>query len=162
MIHKVENPEKETQEEKREPIINLMMRRINSKMMFIEKFEKYEKRKKWRKRYIISEDNYYKRKNEIFKLIEYKDRILNAEAAFEAINIWKTILKEDTILMEARYYAFFENNITFFTQSIKEYPDRAYYAQCINLCKKCMNELVEGTDAFTVILEYQKGLRNTF
>ena len=161
MINEVETPGKEMLEEKREPIINLIMRKINIKMKFIEQFEKYEKNKKWRKRYIISEDEYYTRKNEAFKLTEYKDRILNAKDVFEVRKIWKNILKEDTILLEARYYKIFETRMTFFTQRIKECPERTHYEKFIDLTKKCMNKLIEGTDVFTVIHEYQKGLMDS-
>ncbi|MBA7525335.1 hypothetical protein ES705_17486 [subsurface metagenome] len=151
---------KEMLEEKREPIINLLVKRIISKMKFIEKFKKYEMKKKWRKRYRISEEEYNKRKDEVIKLTEYKTQILNGKDIPELLNIWKGKLKVDTILIESRYYELFKRNITYYTQRMQEEPESTSYQKFIEISTKCMKKLIEGTDAFTVLMEYQKGLMN--
>ena len=117
-------------------------------------------KKKWRKTYIISKEEYNKRKDEVIKLTEYKTQILNGKDIPELLNIWEGILKEDTILIESRYYELFKRNIRYYTQRMQEEPERTSYQKFIEISTKCMKKLIEGTDSFTVLMEYQKGLMN--
>ena len=148
-------------EEKREQIIKVIRRNTITKMKFIEKFKKYEKKKKGRKRYIVSEDEYNQRKYDMFKLTEYKNQILNVKSLPALLKMWEGILREDTIMGESFYYKFFERNISFYTHRLKEEPERTYLEKQIEISMKGMKKLIEGKDAFRVVLDYQNELLNS-